>query len=234
MSSSSAAVDVQTELVAASRERVVSRLSRREQLTHGSTAFLFVIAAASLAAHDLSPNHRAWLFAPLFVATIALASRVELEGGSGFASPVELVVIPMLFALPAGQVPAVVALGLVLGQLPSYLRGRVPTQRIIVAIGNASYTLAPAFVFVLFYDRSAGAGEWAAVTAVAVCAQFIGDGAISTVPGTGSAARVDLLRRRMSCARWIRGKPRRIALGAGLSPAAPTPAADETVRAGAR
>jgi HD-GYP domain-containing protein (c-di-GMP phosphodiesterase class II) len=181
VSSSSAAVDVQTELVAASRERVVSRLSRREQLTHGSTAFLFVIAAAGFAAHDLSPNHRAWLFAPLFVATIALASRVELEVGSGFASPVELVVIPMLFALPAGQVPAVVALGLVLGQLPSYLRGRVPTQRIIVAIGNASYTLAPAFVFVLFYDRSAGPGEWAAVTAVAVCAQFIGDGAISTV-----------------------------------------------------
>ncbi len=87
----------------------------------------------------------------------------------------------MLFALRPGQVPAAVALGLVLGQLPSYVRGRVPTQRIIVAIGNASYTLAPALVFVLFYDRSGGAGEWAAVTAVAVCAQFICDGLISTV-----------------------------------------------------
>jgi len=178
---SSAALDLQTELVAASRERVVSRLSRRERLTHGSTAFLFVVAAAGLAAHDFQPSHGPWLLAPIFVATVALASRVELEVGSGFASPVELVVIPMLFALRPGQVPAAVALGLVLGQLPSYVRGRVPTQRIIVAIGNASYTLAPAFVFVLFYDRSAGAGEWAAVTAVAVCAQFIGDGAISTV-----------------------------------------------------
>jgi HD-GYP domain-containing protein (c-di-GMP phosphodiesterase class II) len=179
VSSSSAAVDVQTALVAASRERVVSKLSRRERLTHGSTAFLFVIAAAALAAHDLAPNHGLWLLAPLFVATVALASRVELEVGSGFASPVELVIIPMLFALPAGQVPAVVALGLVLGQLPSYLRGRVPPQRIIVSIGNASYTLAPALVFLLFYDPSAGAHEWAAVTALAVCAQFIGDGAIS-------------------------------------------------------
>lgn len=180
MSTSSAAVDLQTELVAASRERVVSRLSRRERLTHGSTAFLFVIAAASLAAHDVPSTHGPWLLTALFVGSVALASRIELEIGSGFASPVELVVIPMLFALPAGQVPAAVALGLVLGQLPSYLHGRVPTQRIIVAIANASYTLAPALVFVLFYDRGGGPGEWAAVTAVALCAQFIGDGAVST------------------------------------------------------
>jgi HD-GYP domain-containing protein (c-di-GMP phosphodiesterase class II) len=180
VSTPSAAVDLQTELVAASRERVVSSLSRRERLTHGSTAFLFVIAAASLAAHDLPSSGGLSLLAALLVASVALASRVELEIGSGFAAPVELVVVPMLFALPAGHIPAAVALGLVLGQLPSYLRGKVPTQRIIVAIGNASYTLAPALVFMLFYDRSAGPGEWAAVTGVALCAQFIGDGAIST------------------------------------------------------
>ena len=138
------------------------------------------MAAASLAAHDVPSSHGPWLLTALFVASVALASRIELEVGSGFASPVELVVIPMLFALPVGQVPAAVALGLVLGQLPSYLHGRVPTQRIIVAIGNASYTLAPALVFMLFYDQSAGPGEWAAVTAVALCAQFIGDGAVST------------------------------------------------------
>jgi HD-GYP domain-containing protein (c-di-GMP phosphodiesterase class II) len=181
VSTSSAAVDLQTELVAASRERVVSRLSRRERLTHGTTALLFVLAAAALAAHDSQPKHVPWLLAALFVATVALASRVELEVGSGFASPVELVVIPMLFALRPGDVPAAVALGLVLGQLPSYAQGRVPMQRIIVAIGNASYTLAPAFVFVFLYDRNAGPRDWAAVTAVALCAQFVGDGAISTV-----------------------------------------------------
>src|SRR6266508_4117399 len=135
MSTRSAAIDPQTELVAASRERAVSSLSPRERLTL------------------------------VFVVTVALASRIELEVGSGFASPEELVLIPMLFALPAGWVPAVVALGLVLGQLPSYLLGRVPTQRIIVSIGNASSTLAPALVFLLFYDPSAGPVEWAALTA---------------------------------------------------------------------
>lgn len=180
MSISPAAVDLQTELVAASRERVVSTLSRRERLTHGSTAFLFVIAAASLAIYDAPSGNGPSLLTALFVAAVALASRIELEVGSGFATPVELVVIPMLFALPAGHVPLAVALGLVLGQLPSYLHGRVPTQRIIVAIGNASYTLAPALVFLLFFDPDAGPGEWAAITGVALCAQFIADGALST------------------------------------------------------
>ena len=180
MSISPAAVDLQTELVAASRERVVSTLSRRERLTHGSTAFLFVIAAASLAIYDAPSGNGPRLLTALFVAAVALASRIELEVGSGFATPVELVVIPMLFALPAGHVPLAVALGLVLGQLPSYLHGRVPTQRIIVAIGNASYTLAPALVFLLFFDPGAGPGEWAAIMGFALCAQFIADGALST------------------------------------------------------
>jgi HD-GYP domain-containing protein (c-di-GMP phosphodiesterase class II) len=180
VTTSPAAVDLQTELVAASRERVASRLSSRERLTHGTTALLFVLAASTLLAFDQPPSNAQWLLAPLFVILIALASRVELEVGSGFASPVEVVAIPMLFALPAGKVPAAVAAGLVLGQLPSYVRGSVSAQRIVVAIGNASYTLAPALVFLFLYDPNAGAGEWAAVTAVAVGAQFVGDGLIST------------------------------------------------------
>jgi HD-GYP domain-containing protein (c-di-GMP phosphodiesterase class II) len=181
VSTSSAAVDLETQLVAASRERVVSRLSHRERVTHGASALLFAIAAVGLALHDAPTSHEPWLVASLFVVTVALASRIELEVGSGFASPVELVVIPMLFALPAGQVPAAVAVGLVFGQLPKYLRGGVPSERIVVAIANASYTLAPAIVFLLWYDGTAGPGAWVTVTAGAVCAQFLGDAAISTV-----------------------------------------------------
>lgn len=179
MSTPSAAVDLQTELVAASRERVASRLSSRERLTHGVTALAFVVAAAILVAAGPAATAKSWLLVPLFVLTVALASRIELEIGSGFATPVELAVIPMLVALPAGWVPAAVAGGLVLGQLPSYLRGSVPAQRIVVAIGNASYTLAPALVFLLLYEPGAGPRRLAAVTTVALCSQFAGDAAIS-------------------------------------------------------
>jgi HD-GYP domain-containing protein (c-di-GMP phosphodiesterase class II) len=179
VASSAAAIESQNELVAASRERVGSRLTQRERLTHGATVFLFVLAAAVLAQHDAFGSDEPWLLLFLFVATLALASRIELEVGSGFASPIELVLIPMLFALPPGQVPALVALALVAGQIPTYLRKRVSFQRIVVSIGNASFALAPATVFVLWYEPSASAGDLAAITAAAVFVQFASDAAIS-------------------------------------------------------
>jgi HD-GYP domain-containing protein (c-di-GMP phosphodiesterase class II) len=181
MSAESAAIDVQTDLVAASRKRVAARLSSPERLTHGLTAIAFLAIAAALASYAPPLDRSQWLLLPAFVAAIAVGSRIELEVGSGFTSPVELAVIPMLFALPAGHVPMAVAAGLVCGQLPSYIRGRVPLQRIIVSIGNASYTIAPALVFMIGFDQSAGVNEWAAVTAIAIGAQFVGDGVISTL-----------------------------------------------------
>jgi len=180
VSTSTAALDLQTQLVAASRERVVSRLSRRERLTHGVTAVAFAAGALALALADSRPSGEPWLLVLVFVGAIALVSRIELEVGSGFASPVELVVIPMLFALPAGQVPIAVAAGLVLGQLPSYLRERVPSERIVVAIGNASYTLAPSLVFAVGYEAAADSNRLAMLTAAAVAAQFAADALIST------------------------------------------------------
>jgi HD-GYP domain-containing protein (c-di-GMP phosphodiesterase class II) len=179
MSAESAAIDIQTELVGASRERVTSRLSSPERLTHGITALAFLTIATLLAAAAPPLDGPQWLLLPIFVAAIAVGSRIELEVGSGFTSPVELALIPMLFALPAGVVPMAVAFGLVCGQLPGYVRGRAPLQRIVVSIGNASYTIAPTVVFMVAYDPNAGVGQWAAVTALAVCAQCVGDGLIS-------------------------------------------------------
>ena len=180
MSTSTAALDLQTQLVAASRERVVSRLSARERLTHGVTAVAFAACAMALALGDSRPSGEPLLLVAVFVGAIALASRIELEVGSGFASPHELVVIPMLFALPAGYVPMAVAVGLVLGQLPSYVRERVPSERILVAIGNASYTLAPSLVFAVGYEAGADANQLAVLTVAAVAAQFAADALIST------------------------------------------------------
>ena len=149
-------------------------------MTHGVTAVAFVASAIALALGDSRPSGEPWLLVVVFVGAIALASRIELEVGSGFASPVELVVIPMLFALPAGHVPIAVAVGLVFGQLPSYLRERVPSERIVVAIGNASYTLAPSLVFAVGYEAGADSNRLAMLTAAAVAAQFAADALIST------------------------------------------------------
>ena len=179
MASSAAAIENQNELVAASRERVRSRLSQRERVTHGVTLLFFVLAAAMLVQQDPFSSDEPWVLVFLFVTSLALASRIELEVGSGFASPMELVLIPMLFALPAGQVPALVAVALVAGQAPSYLRRQVSFQRIVVSIGNACYALAPATVFVLWFEPTASAGKLAVITVVAVLAQFASDAGIS-------------------------------------------------------
>jgi HD-GYP domain-containing protein (c-di-GMP phosphodiesterase class II) len=175
------ALDLQTELVAASRERVVAPLQGRELWTHATTALLFSVAAAFLAAAQLPSTVGTWLLAGLFAAALALASRIELEVGSGFATPVEVLLMPALFALPAGCVPFVVAVGLVAGQAPSFLRRAIHPDRVIIAVGNASSSLAPALVFVLMFDPDASPGQWAAVTLIAVIAQFLADGVISAL-----------------------------------------------------
>jgi HD-GYP domain-containing protein (c-di-GMP phosphodiesterase class II) len=175
------ALDLQTELVAASRERVVAPLQGRELWTHATTALLFVVAGVLLAAEQLPTTVGTWLLAGLFAAAFALASRVELEVGSGFATPVELLLVPALFALPAGCVPLVVAVGLVAGQAPSFVRRSIHPDRAIIAVGNASSSLAPAVVFMLLFDPKASPAQWAAVTLMAVVAQFLADGVISAI-----------------------------------------------------
>jgi hypothetical protein len=165
---STAALDLQTGLVAASRERVVAPLSRRERLTHGVTAALFLVAAVALVLVDRPSTAEPWVLAGLLVVSVALATRIELEVGSGFASPVVLVVVPMLFALPPGQVPVAVGLGFVLGQLATGPRGGMAFRRVVVPVGNASYTLAPAILFLLAYEPNAGVGRHAAVAAGAL------------------------------------------------------------------
>jgi hypothetical protein len=55
----------------------------------------------------------------LFAALYAITSRIELDIGSGYGVPTQLVLIPMLFALPPGWVPLLVAAAWVLGKSPS-------------------------------------------------------------------------------------------------------------------
>jgi len=181
VTSSAAIAEIETQLVAASRERAVSRLARRERLTHVTSAIAFVTAATALIAWSSLPASQPWALLVAFTAAIAVASGIELEVGSGFATPAELVLIPMLFALPAAEVPVVVALGLIFAQMPGYLRRRVPAERILVATGNAAYTLAPAVVFTVLYRPDASIAQRAAITALAVLSQFAADLAISTI-----------------------------------------------------
>src|SRR5688500_8963044 len=53
----------------------------------------------------------------ILIGAYALASRIEFELAPGAAVPTQLVLVPMLFLVPIGWVPLVVAAGFLLGRL---------------------------------------------------------------------------------------------------------------------
>jgi HD-GYP domain-containing protein (c-di-GMP phosphodiesterase class II) len=146
----SAAAELSDELVRDARaryegERLASRA--RAVFAAGGLAVTVGVVATALfldGGPDFSPT-RAALFAVLY----AVVSRVEFEIGSGSAIPTQLVLVPMLFALPIGSVPAVVAVGLVLrtlGERPWPLRD---PARVLPLVATTAHALGPVLVIAL-------------------------------------------------------------------------------------
>ena len=109
-----------------------------------------------------------------FVAAYGVVSSIGIEVGSGLALPTELVLVPMLFVLPANVVPWVVACGLIAARLPDLLSGKVSLERVAVLPGNAFFSFGPTLVFLFAQEPSA---DWrgGAIVAAAVAAQFAFD-----------------------------------------------------------
>ena len=170
---------VAEELVEASRARQASPLSLREHRTHTTLALLFLAVAFPLAVYAPTHRHPSLLVTLLLVGSFAVACRIDFEVGAGVAVPTELILVPMLYTLPAGQVPLAVAAATVLAQVPDYVRGRTSPRRLAVTIGNASYSLGPALVFVALSEPAPVPGMWWALAA-ALAVQFAADAAISS------------------------------------------------------
>jgi HD-GYP domain-containing protein (c-di-GMP phosphodiesterase class II) len=89
-----------------------------------------------------------WKFA-LFVALYTAVSHVEFEVGIGSAIPTQLVLVPMLFAMPIGVVPLAVASAFLLRTMwtrPLPLRD---PARVLPAVSTAAHALGPALVLAL-------------------------------------------------------------------------------------
>ena len=76
------------------------RLTGRELRVEAAAAVSFAVVALAMAL--LVPFERTLdpLLAAALVISLALASRVHLHLGGGFAVPTQLVLVPMLFLLP--------------------------------------------------------------------------------------------------------------------------------------
>lgn len=164
-----AAVDAQ---IAASRARLPERLSRRDRIVSGVLSAAFVVAAVALAVSTPDGGRDAGPFlVAAFAAAYAVCSAIEFEVSSGTGVPTMLVLVPMLFVLPPGWAPLVVAAGLLAGGGWEWGRGRLHPERALVLLPGAWHAVGPALVLSLAGAPPAQFGDWP-LYAAALAAQF--------------------------------------------------------------
>jgi HD-GYP domain-containing protein (c-di-GMP phosphodiesterase class II) len=161
-------------LLAQFRPRLAERMPRSELRAEAVVALAFLLAAVPLA--DLAPGRgsRSPAAVLLFVALYGAMSKIEFDVGAGYGVPTQLVLVPMLYALPPGWVPLLVAAGMVAGSLPSIVRGTRNPDRIVPAIADCWHAIGPALVFMAARITTPRWSDWAVLLA-ALAAQIACD-----------------------------------------------------------
>ena len=136
-------------LLEAARARTGTTFDRRELVVEGLAAV--TLAAVAVAMAVLLPGERSFEVGTSVVLVVlyAAARQVGFEIATGYTCPVVLVLVPMLFLLPAQLVPAHVAAGLLVGALLARSRGRRASARAVLAVGLSWHSVGPALVFVV-------------------------------------------------------------------------------------
>jgi diguanylate cyclase (GGDEF)-like protein len=166
-------------LVEEKRTRLPTPLSGRDRWASIFFGGMLLLTASAMGA--LLPWNRG-LSLPLaaaFVLAYAVVSRVEFEIGTGSGVPTQLLLVPMLFALPTPLVPLLVAVGYILGGSVDHLRGRVHAQRSFVLLTSCWHAVGPALVLSLWGPSSPSWRDWP-IYALALAAQFAFDFASSS------------------------------------------------------
>ena len=165
-------MDASVALVGAARERHANPLSTRERFAGVVVATAFVIAAAAtLLVVPWEPDGDPALVAAL-VALYAVASRIEFEIAHGYATPEQLVFIPMLFLAPLPLVPVLVAVGFMLGRLRA---SADPAERghALSGLAGTWFTLGPVWVLAALAPAGAPSLDSAGIYALALIAQVL-------------------------------------------------------------
>jgi putative nucleotidyltransferase with HDIG domain len=143
------------EAIGDQRARRGRRLAGREQasaaLLGGGFAAVALLTALSLPASSRAPGAGVYL---LLVAAYALSFRLLFEVGTGSAVPTQVVLVPMLFIVPVGYVPLLVAAGMLAGTLVDYAQGRIHLGRVFLPFANGWHALGPVLVLGLAGEAS--------------------------------------------------------------------------------
>ena len=161
------------QLVGEAREREPEPLPQRERLVVGISALGLLTATAGVAAILPEDRHASVLTVVLLTVLFAVATRVEFEIGRVHAVPVQLVLVPMFFLAPIEIVPLLVAAGLMLGELPRFVKRQTHTDRWVMYVSDAWFTIPPVLVLGLFAQEHPNTGD-IPIYAAAIVAQAAG------------------------------------------------------------
>jgi HD-GYP domain-containing protein (c-di-GMP phosphodiesterase class II) len=131
----------------ARRSRGLATRERSSALVLGGGFLLAAtLAAAALPSSGRSPGALAVL---LLLVAYGVAFRLDFEVGTGFAALTQVVLVPMLFVLPLGHVPLVVAGGILVGGVIDYARRAIHLERVFLSLVSGWYVFGPLLVLAL-------------------------------------------------------------------------------------
>jgi HD-GYP domain-containing protein (c-di-GMP phosphodiesterase class II) len=165
--------------IAEMRERRPHRLGARDWQFSFVAAFGFVTFAALSAVFIGSYRAASPLLIITIIGAYALAATVEFEVGAGSAVPTQLVLVPMLFLVPLGLVPACVVAGLLVADMPRYIKREAHPERAVPLVMSAWYAAGPVIVLAAFGASKPSLSHWYVYLLALLC-QFAIDFVVST------------------------------------------------------
>jgi hypothetical protein len=174
-------------LIVQTRERVRRGLPPRDRLISFGLAAGFLLASMVFLLTTHTARTPGVLTVALYVAMYGLVSRVGFGIGIGFALPVQLVLVPMLFVLPLPWVPLCVAAGYILRDPKGLVTGKLTPSRVSLRLVSSWHALAPAVVLALAAASADRTPRWTAwpVYLLALAAQFAVDFAVTWIRERG-------------------------------------------------
>ncbi|MFL5895298.1 MAG: HD-GYP domain-containing protein [Thermoleophilaceae bacterium] len=134
-------------LLAETDRREPEPLTTRERVTELGLAVLLLAACAVMA--TLAGGIASVDVGPALALTVAyaLAMRVRFHVGAAYTAPTQLILIPLLFAVPHPLAPLFAAAAIVLSKLPDVILRRSHADRLLIAVVNAWSVVGAAAVF---------------------------------------------------------------------------------------
>ena len=150
-------------------------MARGERVSLFVSNALFLAVASALALFMPSGRSPSVVAVAVLIAAYVCAYRLEFEINTGCAVPTQLVLVPMLFVLPLGTVPFVVAGSIALACLIDVVRGLMHRERILLQVGsNAWHSIGPVIVLGVAGEGPPELSQWP-LYVLALLAQFAFD-----------------------------------------------------------